>query len=105
MDTLQGCVAHHAAREPRSPAILAVGLPPLSYAELRGRIDDAIEGLRSLGVTARDRVAVVLPEGPDGAILIIAVSAIASCAPLNPRYSGREFEQQLITSTTLSLAA
>jgi len=103
MDGLQGFVAHHAMESPGSTAILAAGRPALSYDQLRDRIDQTIASLRHLGIAAHDRVAVVLPEGTDSIIAILAVTAIATCAPLNPLYSGREFEQQLIAAKATAL--
>src|SRR5205823_13272939 len=39
-----------------------------------------------------DRVAVVLPDGPEMAAAFLAVASGAACAPLNPLYRVREFE-------------
>jgi acyl-CoA synthetase (AMP-forming)/AMP-acid ligase II/thioesterase domain-containing protein/acyl carrier protein len=51
--------------------------------------------LRANGVARNDRVALVLPEGPEMAVAILAVMAGASCAPLNPAYRSKEFDFSL----------
>src|SRR5205085_576375 len=48
--------------------------------------------LRRLGVRPRERVAVVLPNGPEMALAFLATSACATCAPLNPAFRAEEFE-------------
>ena len=47
--------------------------------------------LRAAGITPRDRVAVVLPDGPEMAGCFLSVASCAACAPLNPRYRESEF--------------
>ncbi len=46
----------------------------------------------SAGVRPNDRVAVVLPDGPDLAAAFLAISSGAVCAPLNPAYTRAELE-------------
>ena len=48
--------------------------------------------LRAAGIRASDRVAVVLPNGPEMAASFLSVSAACACAPLNPAYRTAEFE-------------
>ena len=49
--------------------------------------------LRSLGVGRNDRVAVVLPNGPEAAVAMIAVAAGAVCVPLNPGFTADEWQR------------
>jgi len=56
-------------------------------------VNDAVRGLRSLGVGLGDRVAVVLPNGPETAVAMIAVAAGAVCVPLNPGYTADEWQR------------
>jgi acyl-CoA synthetase (AMP-forming)/AMP-acid ligase II len=49
-------------------------------------------GLREAGIGPSDRVAVVLPNGPDMAAAFVGVAAAAACAPLNPSHTRRDFE-------------
>ena len=84
METIYGFVDQHAERNSESLAILAAGRPPLTYGRLDSQIRYVGEGLSRAGVWARDRVAVVLPDGAEAAVAIVAVAARAACAPLNP---------------------
>jgi amino acid adenylation domain-containing protein/non-ribosomal peptide synthase protein (TIGR01720 family) len=45
-----------------------------------------------MGLGCHDRVALVLPNGPEMAVACLAVAAGAACAPLNPAYSADEFD-------------
>lgn len=48
--------------------------------------------LNAVGIGRDDRVAVVLPNGPEMATATLAIAATATCAPLNPSYSADEFD-------------
>ncbi len=50
------------------------------------------ERLNQLGIGRGDRVAVVLPNGPEMAVAFLGVAASATCAPLNPAYRADEFD-------------
>ena len=43
-----------------------------------------------MGIGRHDRVAVVLPNGPEMAVAFLTVAASATCAPLNPAYGTEE---------------
>jgi acyl-CoA synthetase (AMP-forming)/AMP-acid ligase II len=73
-------------------AIAAHGVPPLSYASLRALIDRTQRSLNDLGIGRGDRVAIVLPNGPEMAVAFLAVASAATSAPLNPAYRQDEFE-------------
>ncbi len=47
--------------------------------------------LSRLGIRRNGRVAIVLPNGPGMAVTFLAVSSMATSAPLNPAYSFDEF--------------
>jgi acyl-CoA synthetase (AMP-forming)/AMP-acid ligase II len=73
-------------------AILAPGREPLSFAAFRALVRDTVASLNRLGIGRGDRVAIVLPNGPEMAAAFIAVAAGAAAAPLNPAYRAEEFE-------------
>jgi acyl-CoA synthetase (AMP-forming)/AMP-acid ligase II len=73
-------------------AIAAVGCPPLNYDGLRTHVKQTVATLNRLGVGRNDRVALVLPNGPEMATAFVAVAAGATAAPLNPAYRADEFE-------------
>jgi acyl-coenzyme A synthetase/AMP-(fatty) acid ligase len=66
------------------PAIAAPGRPPLTHAELRTEVDRLAGQLRALGIGAGDRVAILLPQGPELAVALLAVASCASAVPLTP---------------------
>jgi acyl-CoA synthetase (AMP-forming)/AMP-acid ligase II len=86
---------HQAVRIPDAPAILAPGRAPLSYGRLYQHIEQTGRVLRGMGLGRHDRVAVVLPNGPEMAVALLAVAASAVCAPLNPAYGAEELERYL----------
>src|SRR5262249_55028524 len=86
-------LAHHAERIPDAPAILAERRAPMSYGRLHQQIDTIGRALRGMGIGPHDRVAVVLPNGPELAVAILAVAASAACAPLNPAYGAEELDR------------
>ncbi len=73
-------------------AILAPGRPALTYGALFEQAGRISRRLRSLGVLARHRVALALPNGPEMASGFLSIAAVAGCAPLNPKYQAAEFE-------------
>jgi acyl-CoA synthetase (AMP-forming)/AMP-acid ligase II len=81
-----------AAGEASSPAIGALDRPALAYAGLRSQIEATVAALNRLGVGRGDRVAIVLPNGPEMATAFLSVAAGATAAPLNPTYRAEEFE-------------
>jgi acyl-CoA synthetase (AMP-forming)/AMP-acid ligase II len=72
-------------------AIAAPDRAPLTYAGLRALVADTVGALNALGIGRHDRVAIVLPNGPEMAAAFVAVGAGATTAPLNPAYRGEEF--------------
>jgi len=73
-------------------AIAAHGAPPLTYAAFRRLVEETITTLNRLGVGRNDRVAIVLPNGPEMATAFVAIASAATSAPLNPSYRADEFE-------------
>lgn len=73
-------------------AIAASGVPPLTYGAFRGLVDRTIATLNSQGIGRGDRVAIVLPNGPEMATAFVAIATAATAAPLNPGYRADEFE-------------
>jgi amino acid adenylation domain-containing protein len=48
-----------------------------------------------MGLGRHDRIALVLPNGPEMALACVAVAAHATCVPLNPDYSASELDAYL----------
>ena len=74
------------------PAIGAPGREPLDHGGLRARADATAARLNALGAGRGDRVALVLPNGPEMAAAFAAVACAATTAPLNPAYREDEFD-------------
>ena len=79
-----------------APEASAVGAPdhvaPLTYRELAALARRTVDALNALGVGREDRVAIVLPNGPEMAASFVCVAAGATTAPLNPAYRAEEYE-------------
>jgi acyl-CoA synthetase (AMP-forming)/AMP-acid ligase II len=74
---------------------LAIGAPGrewLTYSGLRRHVSDTVATLNENGLGRNDRVAIVLPNGPEMATAFVAVACAATTAPLNPAYREEEFE-------------
>ncbi|TQF80121.1 AMP-binding protein [Elioraea sp. Yellowstone] len=76
---------------PAHPAIRAPGRPPLDHAGLRTLAERTVASLNRIGIGRGDRVAIVLPNGPEAAAAFVAIAAGATTAPLNPAYREDEF--------------
>ncbi len=75
-----------------APAIGAPEHTPLSFAGLRTLAAKTTADLNAMGIGRNDRVAIVLPNGPEMAAAFVAVASCATTAPLNPAYRADEFE-------------
>jgi acyl-CoA synthetase (AMP-forming)/AMP-acid ligase II len=93
--SLPELLEYQARRIPDAPAILAPGRPPLTYGRLHQQVENTGRSLRAMGIRPHDRIAVVLPNGPEMAVAILAVAASASCAPVNPAYRTEELDRYL----------
>jgi len=91
------------AGEDGHPAILAPDRRALSFGELRRLIGETVGSLNAFGVGCGDRVAIVLPNGPEMATAFIAIAAGATAAPLNPAYRAEEFEFYMSDLTVKAL--
>jgi acyl-CoA synthetase (AMP-forming)/AMP-acid ligase II len=87
--TLRGLIA---SGRDDSVAIAAHEAKPLTYGALRALIDRAQAALNELGIGRGDRVAIVLPNGPEMAAAFLCLASSATSAPLNPAYRQEEFE-------------
>jgi amino acid adenylation domain-containing protein len=90
---LSDLVSFHGRVAPGRPAILAPDREAMTYGVLLARTNEVVRELRRLGVNRSDRVAVVLPSGPDAAVAIVAVACGAVCVPLNPAYTADEWQR------------
>ncbi|MDE2575875.1 MAG: AMP-binding protein [Rhodospirillales bacterium] len=75
-----------------APAIGAPGRPALTHGGLRALAGRTIAALNAMGIGRQDRVAIVLPNGPEMASAFVTIACGATTAPLNPAYRGEEFD-------------
>lgn len=98
---------------PNREAIVSPNGSGLDYRSLYATVDRLRTELAGYGIGSHDRVAVVLPNGPEMAVAFLACAAAATCAPLNPAYQEAEFDfylsdleaKALITSDGAAAAA
>jgi amino acid adenylation domain-containing protein/non-ribosomal peptide synthase protein (TIGR01720 family) len=96
-------LAERAECTPDALALLAPGRAPLTYGRLCQHVDHVVQTLQAMGVGRSDRVALVQPNGPEMAVASLAVAAGATCIPLNPAYSAREFDVYLANRNVKAL--
>ncbi|MGA1180083.1 MAG: AMP-binding protein, partial [Marivivens sp.] len=80
--------------QPHPDTARAIGAPGrdwMTYGDLKALVKDVRSALRGAGVGAKDRVAIVLPNGPEMATAFVTVAQSATTAPLNPAYKEEEF--------------
>ncbi|OQW32914.1 MAG: long-chain fatty acid--CoA ligase [Nitrospira sp. SG-bin1] len=93
--TVPDLLRHSADRFPDSPALLFYGTC-ISYRELDDLTTRFARGLRHLGVSQGDRVAIMLPNIPQAVIAYYGIlKAGAVVVPTNPLYVEREIQTQL----------
>jgi len=90
--TIHQIVQAYAENQPDWTAIAASGRSQLSYTGLYRQIQYVAETLNFMNIGRNDRVAVVLPNGPEMAVVFLSVASTATCAPLNPAYRTSDYE-------------
>ncbi|WP_333714398.1 acyl--CoA ligase [Yoonia sp.] len=88
MQTIADLIQRH---PDASDAIGAPGRDWMTYGDLKTLSENVRKALRAAGIGASDRVAIVLPNGPEMAAAFITVAQSATTAPLNPAYKEDEF--------------
>ena len=73
-------------------AVAALNRPALTYKGLRDHVEQTVATLNRLGIGRNDRVAIVLPNGPEMATAFVSIATGATTAPLNPAYRLEEFD-------------
>ncbi len=79
-------------QSPDSFALLSPERRPITYSRLLTHCYRVLAELNRAGISRGDRVAVVLPNGPEMAACFLSVAMGATCAPLNPLCRRSEFE-------------
>ncbi|MCL4796318.1 MAG: AMP-binding protein [Bryobacteraceae bacterium] len=102
-ETIWALLSRAAGRDGAALALLAPGREGLPYEALAAQTLRFALWLRSLGIQRQDRVAVVLPNGPEMAAAFLGTASAAACAPLNPGFTRSDFEYYLKDLTARAL--
>ncbi|MEC4812715.1 MAG: AMP-binding protein [Scytonema sp. PMC 1069.18] len=90
--TISQLLKAQALQIPQAVAIAAPNRLPLSYSQLYTHITQTVKTLNGMGLGRGDRIAMVLPNGPEMAVAFLAVAATSTSAPLNPAYQTSEYD-------------
>ncbi|WP_136624297.1 AMP-binding protein [Bradyrhizobium centrolobii] len=80
---------------PHRPAIVSATFAPLTYHGLQRQLDDIRRQLRLAGFDCTARIGVLMPNGPEAVLAIVAVACCSIAVPLDPRLSPAEIDQRL----------
>jgi acyl-CoA synthetase (AMP-forming)/AMP-acid ligase II/acyl carrier protein len=93
--SIASVLAQAAAARPATAAIELPGGATIGAADLFERVMTAAAELQrqgSRGGASASRVAIVLPNGPDLSLTMLAAASVGTAVPLNPAYRREEYE-------------
>ena len=93
--TLRQVIGRTASRFPHQPAIVSATFAPLTYQNLQRQLDDFRSQLRLAGLDCNARIGLLMPNGPEAVLTIVAVACCSIAVPLDPRLSPAEIDQRL----------
>ena len=79
-------------QDPDHHAIECPGHQPLTYRELREQVLYVVKTLNTRGYHRNDRIAVIMPAGPETAVIIVSVMAGFTCIILDPHNTKQQYE-------------
>lgn len=88
-------IGRQAVERPHATAVIRAAGDALCFAELAETLKQTRERLAELGIGPQDRVGVVLPDGPDTALVMLALIGAASCCPVDPKSTEAEYDSFL----------
>lgn len=94
-NTLGQVIGRTANRFPHRAAIVSTTFAPLTYGDLQRQLDDIRGQLRLGGFDCSARIGVLMPNGPEAVLAIVAVACCSIAVPLDPRLSPAEISQRL----------
>lgn len=97
-ETIADLLARQAAAYGDLPALLAPDRPTLTYRELAERVGDVRAALRASGLRRADRVALVLPDPAELAVVLLAVMSSMTAVPLDHNCRPQELNRYLTSS-------
>ena len=93
--TLGQVIGRTASRCPHQPAIVSTTFAPLTYHGLQRQLDEIRWQLRLAGFDCNARIGVLMPNGPEAILAIVAVACCSIAVPIDPRLSPAEIDQRL----------
>ena len=90
--TVATLIAQNVAIRPECPAIVMSRGKVLTYCALGEQIAAFGAGLRANGIGRCSTVAIMLPDGPELAVAIVATACHAVAVPLNPKLTATELD-------------
>ncbi|MGY8662068.1 AMP-binding protein [Bradyrhizobium sp. UFLA05-109] len=94
-NTLGQVIGRIARQSPEQPAIVSGAFAPLTYHDLQRQLDDVRRQLRLAGFDCSARIGVLMPNGPQAILAIVAAACCCIAVPLDPRLSPTEIDQRL----------
>jgi acyl-CoA synthetase (AMP-forming)/AMP-acid ligase II/thioesterase domain-containing protein/acyl carrier protein len=95
LPTISSAIRLQAALHPDRVAIACSGLPPFSFSELVRTIERIGQQFHAAGIGAGSRVGILMPHGPEAAVMSVAAAAHSICYPLDPALSAAELEAEI----------
>lgn len=107
VSSIHDLIAHHARTSADAIALLAPERAALGYGDFWSEVQRNAAALSAAGFARGDRIALVIPDGPELVVAFIATTAVAAAAPLNPSYRETEFDFYLsdLKATALMVPA
>ena len=95
LPTIGEAIAQHAGRDPNRTAIVGGDFPALSFGRLDVWVRQIGDQLRAAGLGSQSRVGIMLPRGPEAAMLGVAIAAHAISVPLNTNRPQTEIAEEI----------
>lgn len=81
---------------PGASAIEDVNGGKMTYGQLKANAHKVVGFLNNAGFKKTDRIAIIMPNGPQLAVTIVSVASGFTAMPINPDYKAPEFENYLL---------
>lgn len=95
VQTIPEALAFWADQTPDAPAIVPHGGPVITYDALWRSANGVVATLHDRGIGSRDRVVLLLPEGPQLAETLLGTACAAIALPLSPALSATALDRAL----------
>jgi len=95
-NTIFEYLSEQAKERPNAPVMLAPSRAALTYERLFLQVSEVAAYLRSQEITCQDRVGIILPNGAELGVAMLAVASCAACVPINPNFSQEELKTTLL---------